>query len=196
MPLLNPFTVVLGVFLVVMMAKAILMIPENHRGAVVRLGKYLKTLGPGLHVRVPFIDLVTTVDLDGSIPGWPGLSERELEAAVESLVNLGKVIRDKGAAHQPRASRQSSPSPGASEAQKLAAWLVETASHQLGIDLSNDPLARDRLAASARAAVEEVRGPAARCDIHLPFLTADKSGPRHFEFSLTRSKLDEILGSP
>ena len=92
----NPLVVVFGIFfliMLVMIAKSVVVIPENQRGGIVRLGRYLKTLGPGLHVSVPLIDLVTKVDLDASIPGWQGLSERDLSAAVEHFVTVGSVVK-------------------------------------------------------------------------------------------------------
>jgi len=191
MPFMNPFVVLAGIFFVIMIAKAVVIIPENKRGGVVRLGKYLKTLGPGLHAHVPFIDLVTKVDLGESIPGWQGLSEREIETAVESLVTLGTPARARSGGDRPAAHSRPSIAP---EAQALAAWLVKTAGGQMGVDLSNDPLAKDRIAASAQSAIEELRS-CDSCEIDLPFLTADRTGPKHFSCSLTRSQLNEIRGS-
>ena len=192
MPFLNPVVVVLGIFALLMVARAVVVVPENYRGGVVRLGRYLKTLGPGLHVSIPFIDLVTKVDLGARIPGWQGLSERDLNQAVESFVTLGPVTRTNTRVGSPGPISQTSP--GSSEADRLAGWLVKTAGDQLGVDLSNDPLAKNRIGERALTAVEELRS-SGSCDIHLPFLTADRSGPKHFELSLTRSKLNEILGS-
>lgn len=192
MPFLNPFAVVLGMLFLIMIAKAIVIIPENRRGAVVRLGRYLKTLAPGLHISVPFIDLVTKLDLDANIPGWQGLSERELAKAIEASVTLGAAAPAKSGGK--RSAAPSGPTPSAPEAKALAAWLVKTSSDQMGVDLSNDQMAKDRLAERARSAVEELRS-AAACEINLPFLTADQTGPKHFSCSLTRSQLDEILGS-
>ena len=192
MPFMNPFVVLAGVLFLIVVARAVVIIPENHRGAVVRLGRYLKTLRPGLHVRVPLIDLLTRVDLDATIPGWQGLSEGELESAVESFVTVGTAARAKPGGN--RSAALSRPSASAPEAQALADWLMKTASSQVGVDLSNDPMAKKRLAERAQGAVEELRS-SASCEIDLPFLTADRTGPKHFSCSLTRSQLDEILGS-
>ena len=177
--------------MLIMVATAIVIVPENQRGAVTRLGKYLRALKPGLHVRAPFIDLVTKVDLDSSIPGWQGMSDRELEAAVESFVAVGAVARAKPAMDRSASVSRSSSTP---EAQALAAWLLKTAGEQVGVDLSSDQIAKQRLAERAQSAVEELRS-SDSCDIHLPFLTADQTGPKHFTTSLTRAKLDEILGT-
>ena len=74
---MNPFVILIGIFFLIVIAKAVVIIPENHRGGVVRLGRDFKTVGPGLNVSVPFIDMVTKVDLDASIPGWQGFTEAE-----------------------------------------------------------------------------------------------------------------------
>jgi len=189
---MNPVIVVLGVFMLIMIASAIVIVPENRRGVVVRLGRHHKTLKPGLHVRLPLIDLVTKVDLDSTVPGWQGLTEKELESAVESFVSLGAVVRAKPVSG--RSAPVSTASSSTREAQALTAWLLRTAGEQTGVDLSNDPLAKQRIAERAQSAIEELRS-SNSCEIHLPFLTADQNGPKNFSTSLTRSKLDEILGS-
>ena len=191
----NPLVVVFGIFfliMLVMIAKSVVVIPENQRGGIVRLGRYLKTLGPGLHVSVPLIDLVTKVDLDASIPGWQGLTEAELAAAVEHIVTVGSVTGEKYARN--RAAAPAVATAGTHEEKALAAWLVRTASDEIGVDLSNDPLAKARISESARGAVEELRS-AGSCEINLPFLTADRTGPKHFSCSMTLTQLEEITGS-
>lgn len=200
MPFDNPFVFVILVFFVVLVGRAVVIVPENKRGAVVRLGAYLKTLNPGLHIRVPFIDLVTKVDLDKNIPGWQALSEPQLEAAVKHFVTVGSVTGEKfsssRSATPPMAPGGSRPgtTPGTREEEALAAWLVKTASDQIGVDLSNDPMAKDRIAASARGGIEELRS-AGTCEINLPFLTADQTGPKHFACSVTTTQLEEIVAS-
>jgi molecular chaperone DnaK len=196
MPFLSPFVVVAAVFFLVVIAKSIVIIPENHRGALLRLGKYARTLGPGLNVRVPFIDLVKKVDLDSSIPGWPGLTERELSAAVEHFVSVGSVTGEKFTR-----SRSAAPSvvtggsaSGTREEKALSAWLVRNASEQTGVDLSNDPMAKNRIDESARGAIQELRS-AGSCEINLPFITANQTGPKHFSCSMTMTQLEEIVGA-
>ena len=183
---LNPFVFVLGVFFVLLVARSIVIIKENHRGAVVRLGRYLKTLGPGLAIRVPFVDLVTKVDLDSSIPGWQGMSEKELDAAVESFATFGTARPAKAApARAASAPRSASPP---RDVQGLTDWLLKAASDQTGVDLAKDALATKRIAESATAAAEALRS-AESFEINLPFITADASGPKHFAVSVTREQL-------
>jgi molecular chaperone DnaK len=83
---------------------------------------------------------------------------------------------------------------GTREEKALAAWLLKTASDQIGVDLTNDPMAKDRIAASARGGIEELRS-AGSCEINLPFITADQTGPKHFSCSLTLTQLEEIVSS-
>lgn len=187
MPFTNPLVVLLGIAALVAILSAVVIIPENKRGAVMRLGRYLKALGPGWHVRVPGIDSVTKVDLDASIPGWQTLSDRELEAAVQAFVSGGAVSRTPVMTRNAVASK----SAGTSESQALAAWLLKKACDQTGVDLSNDGIAQTRLAERAASALEELRSSDV-CDINLPFLTADASGPKHFSITLTRSQVEQI----
>jgi regulator of protease activity HflC (stomatin/prohibitin superfamily) len=193
---MNPFAVVAGIFFLIMVAKAAVTIPENRRGGVVRLGRYFKTLGPGLSFKIPFIDNVTLVDLDASIPGWQGLTEAELSAAVEHFVSVGSVTGEKFTR-----SRSAAPSvvtggsaSGTREEKALSAWLVRNASEQTGVDLSNDPMATNRIDESARGAIQELRS-AGSCEINLPFITANQTGPKHFSCSMTMTQLEEIVGA-
>ena len=57
-----------------------------------------------------------------------------------------------------------------------------------GIDLRNDKLALQRLKEAAEKAKIELSS-AAQTEINLPFITADKSGPKHVNLKLTRAKL-------
>lgn len=62
-----------------------------------------------------------------------------------------------------------------------------------GIDLSDDKAAMQRLRDEAEKAKIEL-STAQEVDINLPFLTADADGPKHFEYKLTRSKLEQLVG--
>ena len=200
MPFMNPFVILIGIFFLIVIAKAVVILPENHRGGVVRLGRYFKTLGPGFNISIPFIDLVTKVDLDASIPGWQGLTEAELAAAVEHFVTVGSVTGEKFTRNRPAplpvapSAASGGSTAGTREEKALAAWLLKTASDQIGVDLSTDPMAKDRIAASARGGIEELRS-AGSCEINLPFITADRTGPKHFSCTVTMTQMEEIVGS-
>jgi molecular chaperone DnaK len=62
-----------------------------------------------------------------------------------------------------------------------------------GIDLSDDKAAMQRLRDEAEKSKIEL-STAQEVDINLPFLTADADGPKHFEYKLTRSKLEQLVG--
>jgi molecular chaperone DnaK len=61
-----------------------------------------------------------------------------------------------------------------------------------GIDLKGDKAAMQRLKDEAEKAKKELSS-TNETDINLPFLTADADGPKHFEYKLTRSKLEELV---
>merc|ERR1712070_1190116 len=62
-----------------------------------------------------------------------------------------------------------------------------------GIDLKSDKLALQRLREAAEKAKMELSS-ATTTDINLPFITADATGPKHFNMKLTRAKLEDLVG--
>ena len=70
-------------------------------------------------------------------------------------------------------------------------WLVDEFKRENGIDLSQDPMARQRLKEEAEKAKIALSS-AQETDINLPFITADASGPKHLNVHLTRAKLEQI----
>ncbi|MBL7092256.1 MAG: molecular chaperone DnaK, partial [Candidatus Omnitrophica bacterium] len=62
-----------------------------------------------------------------------------------------------------------------------------------GIDLRNDKMATQRLREAAEKAKIELSS-TLTTDINLPFITADSSGPKHLTMSITRAKLEELVG--
>jgi molecular chaperone DnaK len=62
-----------------------------------------------------------------------------------------------------------------------------------GIDLTNDKMATQRLREAAEKAKIELSS-TLTTDINLPFITADSSGPKHLTMSITRAKLQELIG--
>lgn len=62
-----------------------------------------------------------------------------------------------------------------------------------GIDLKSDNAALQRLKDEAEKAKKELSS-TTEYEINLPFITADADGPKHFEYKLTRSKLEELVG--
>ena len=61
-----------------------------------------------------------------------------------------------------------------------------------GVDIKNDAAAMQRVKDEAEKAKKELSS-ATSTDINLPFLSADADGPKHFEFTLTRAKMEELV---
>ena len=75
--------------------------------------------------------------------------------------------------------------------QRIMAYLISEFKKETGIDLSNDKLADQRLKEAAEKAKIELSG-VASTQINLPFITADATGPKHLDVTLTRAKFDEL----
>jgi molecular chaperone DnaK len=76
--------------------------------------------------------------------------------------------------------------------QRLIEWLVAEFKKDQGIDLSKDPMALQRLKEGAEKAKMEL-STVTQTDINLPFITADQSGPKHLNMSLTRAKFEQLV---
>ena len=74
---------------------------------------------------------------------------------------------------------------------KIIEYLVAEFKKENGIDLSNDKMAMQRLKEAAEKAKIELSG-VTTSNINLPFITADATGPKHLDVTLTRSKFDEL----
>lgn len=75
---------------------------------------------------------------------------------------------------------------------KIVNHFLEEFKKESGIDLKGDNAAMQRLKDEAEKAKKELSS-TPETDINLPFLTADADGPKHFEYKLTRSKLEELV---
>jgi len=76
--------------------------------------------------------------------------------------------------------------------QRLIEWLVEEFRRDQGIDLSKDRMALQRLKEAAEKAKCEL-STTQESEINLPFITADASGPKHFNIKLTRAKFEQLV---
>jgi molecular chaperone DnaK len=76
--------------------------------------------------------------------------------------------------------------------QRVIDWLVAEFKRDQGIDLSKDPMALQRLKEAGEKAKMELSG-TQQTDINLPFITADQSGPKHLNYSLTRAKFEQLV---
>lgn len=77
--------------------------------------------------------------------------------------------------------------------QKIIDWLAEEFKKDQGVDLKNDRQALQRLKEAAEKAKIELSS-AQQTEINIPFITADASGPKHLNVSLTRAKLEQLVG--
>ena len=75
--------------------------------------------------------------------------------------------------------------------EKIIDWLISEFKSEQGIDLSGDPMAMQRLKEEAEKAKMSLSS-SQSTDINLPFITADASGPKHLNITLSRSKLEQI----
>ena len=76
--------------------------------------------------------------------------------------------------------------------QALVSWLIKEFKTSDGIDLSKDPMALQRLREASEKAKCELSS-SKQTDINLPFITADASGPKHLNLSLTRAKFESLV---
>ena len=76
--------------------------------------------------------------------------------------------------------------------QKIIDYLVSEFKKSQGIDLSNDKMAMQRLKEAAEKAKIELSG-MQQTQINLPFITADATGPKHLDVTLSRAKFEELI---
>ena len=76
--------------------------------------------------------------------------------------------------------------------QRVIDWLVTEFKKDQGIDLSKDPMALQRLKEAGEKAKMELSS-TQQTDINLPFITADQSGPKHLNYTLTRAKFEQLV---
>ena len=75
--------------------------------------------------------------------------------------------------------------------QRIIDWLADEFKKEQGVDLRNDKMAMQRLKEAAEKAKIELSG-VTTSQISLPFITADATGPKHLETTLTRAKFNEM----
>ena len=76
--------------------------------------------------------------------------------------------------------------------QRLIDWIIDEFKKDQGIDLSKDKMALQRLKEAAEKAKIELSSTMST-DINLPFITADASGPKHLNMTLTRAKFEQLI---
>lgn len=76
--------------------------------------------------------------------------------------------------------------------QRVIEYLVEEFKKDQGVDLTQDPMAVQRLREAAEKAKMEL-STAQASDINLPYITADQTGPKHLTLKLTRAKFEQLI---
>ena len=76
--------------------------------------------------------------------------------------------------------------------ERVIQWLVDEFKKDQGIDLSGDPMALQRLKEAAEKAKMELSS-RTQTEINLPFITADQSGPKHLNITLSRAKFEQLV---
>lgn len=76
---------------------------------------------------------------------------------------------------------------------RIMDYIISTFKAEQGIDLSGDKMAMQRIKEAAEKAKIDLSG-MTTTEINLPFITADATGPKHFETTLTRAKFNELTG--
>jgi molecular chaperone DnaK len=77
--------------------------------------------------------------------------------------------------------------------QRIISWIVDEFRKDQGIDLTKDRMALQRLKEAAEKAKIELSS-IQSTEINLPFITADNTGPKHLSLTLTRAKLEQLVG--
>jgi molecular chaperone DnaK len=75
--------------------------------------------------------------------------------------------------------------------EKIINWIIEEFKSESGVDISNDPMAYQRVRETAEKAKVELSS-STETEINLPYLSADSTGPKHFVKKITRSKFESL----
>ncbi len=76
----------------------------------------------------------------------------------------------------------------------LIDWMAQEFKKDQGIDLKNDKMALQRLKEAAEKAKHEL-STTTQTDVNLPFITADSTGPKHLNLTLTRAKFEQLIST-
>ena len=75
--------------------------------------------------------------------------------------------------------------------QRIIDWMIQSFKADTGVDLTNDKMAMQRLKEAAEKAKIDLSG-LTTANINLPFITADATGPKHLDLTLTRAKFNDL----
>ena len=107
-------------------------------------------------------------------------------------ISILDILNDEGQSIEVNASNGDGRLGGDDFDQKVVDWLAEEFKKNEGIDLRKDPMALQRLKESAENAKKELSS-SKQTEINLPFITADSSGPKHLNMTLTRANFEQLV---
>ena len=109
-------------------------------------------------------------------------------------ISILDILNDEGQSIEVNASNGDGRLGGDDFDQKVVDWLAEEFKKNEGIDLRKDPMALQRLKESAENAKKELSS-SKQTEINLPFITADSSGPKHLNMTLTRANFEQLVSN-
>jgi len=80
-----PIAIFTLILVLLVLFESLKVVKENQRGVLFRIGRYEKVIGPGIFFILPAIDRLVKINLNDKLPGWQGLSKRELENKVKEI---------------------------------------------------------------------------------------------------------------
>ena len=107
-------------------------------------------------------------------------------------ISILDILNDEGQSIEVNASNGDGRLGGDDFDQKIVDWLADEFKKNEGIDLRKDPMALQRLKESAENAKKELSS-SKQTEINLPFITADSSGPKHLNMTLTRANFEKLV---
>tara|TARA_B100000575_G_scaffold228422_1_gene189236 strand:- start:50 stop:1744 length:1695 start_codon:yes stop_codon:yes gene_type:complete len=107
-------------------------------------------------------------------------------------ISILDILNDEGQSIEVNASNGDGRLGGDDFDQKIVDWLADEFKKNEGIDLRQDPMALQRLKESAENAKKELSS-SKQTEINLPFITADSSGPKHLNMTLTRANFEKLV---
>tara|TARA_S200000501_G_C20855870_1_gene757718 strand:- start:929 stop:2836 length:1908 start_codon:yes stop_codon:yes gene_type:complete len=107
-------------------------------------------------------------------------------------ISILDILNDEGQSIEVNASNGDGRLGGDDFDQKIVDWLADEFNKNEGIDLRKDPMALQRLKESAENAKKELSS-SKQTEINLPFITADASGPKHLNMTLTRAAFEQLV---
>ncbi len=82
-----------GLAALVLVGLSVRIVPEREKLAVIRLGRFIGTRGPGVVMILPFVDKAIRINLDRDVPSWRSLAREQLDREIERRVTMSGCSR-------------------------------------------------------------------------------------------------------